>query len=235
MKRLYREVAVTAHPNGYGVTLDGRRVNTPVGAPLVIPTRELADAIAAEWSAQDERIVPRTMPLMQLTVTALDRVVSTRVGVIDQLIRYGETDLLCYRATEPPDLVDRQTAMWQPLIDWIEAHHAVRLEVSHGLMPRPQPSAAVAALRAALEPLDAMRLAGLNAATAAAGSVVLGLALLARRLSAEETWALSQLDETFQIERWGEDHEAARRRAELRADLVAAGRFLELIAAGGPA
>ena len=230
MKRLYREVAVIAHPEGYGVALDGRRVNTPAGAALVIPARALAEAIAEEWSAQGERVVPRTMPLMQLAATALDRVARARTTVIDQLTRYGETDLLCYRATEPPELVDRQTAMWQPLVDWIEAHHAVRLEVAHGLMPRPQPSAALDALRGALEPLDALRLTGLNAATAAAGSVVLALALLARRLSADEAWALSQLDETFQIERWGEDREAARRRAELRADLVAAGRFLELIA-----
>ena len=232
MKRLYREAAVTAHPEGYGIALDGRRVNTPAGVALVIPARALAVAIVEEWSAQGERVVPRTMPLMQLAATALERVARARTTVIDQLTRYGETDLLCYRATEPPELVDRQTAMWQPLVDWIEAHHAVRLEVAHGLMPRPQPSAALDALRGALEPLDALRLTGLNAATAAAGSVVLALALLARRLSADEAWALSQLDETFQIERWGEDREAARRRAELRADLVAAGRFLELIAAG---
>jgi chaperone required for assembly of F1-ATPase len=232
MKRLYREVAVTAHPEGYGVALDGRWVNTPAGAALVIPARALAEAIAEEWSAQSEHVVPSTMPLTQLTATALDRVTAARAGMIDQLVRYGETDLLCYRATEPSDLVSRQTAMWQPMIDWIEAHHAVRLEVAHGLMPRPQPAAALAALRAALEPLGVLHLTGLSAATEAAGSVVLALALLARRLSAEEAWALSLLDETFQIERWGEDHEAARRRAELRADLVAVGRFLELIGAG---
>ncbi len=232
MKRLYREVAVTGHAEGFSVALDGKPVRTPAGGALVIPARGLAEAIAEEWSAQDERVVPATMPLMQLMVTALDRVAAMRAGVIDQLVRYGETDLLCYRATEPPELVDRQAAMWQPLVDWIEVSHGVRLDVTHGLMPRPQPAPALAALRAALEPMDALRLTGLQAATAAAGSVVLALALAARRLSAEEAWALSQLDETFQIERWGEDQEATRRRAALLADLAAAGRFLELTAAG---
>jgi chaperone required for assembly of F1-ATPase len=232
MKRLYREVAVAAQPDGYGVALDGKRVTTPAGAALVVPARRLAEAIAEEWSAQGERVVPRTMPMTQLTATALDRVAPARAPVIDALIRYGETDLLCYRATEPSDLVARQAAMWQPLVDWVELRHDVRLEVTNGLMPRPQPAAALAALRGALEPLDAWRLTGVNAATAAAGSLVLALALLERRLSAEEAWALSQLDETFQIERWGEDLEAARRRAELRADLVAAGRFLALAAPG---
>jgi chaperone required for assembly of F1-ATPase len=232
MKRLYRMVAVTAHPEGYGVALDGKPVNTPAGAALSVPTRALADAIADEWSAQAERVVPAAMPMMQLAATALDRVANQRAPVIEALLRYGETDLVCYRATAPAELAERQSALWQPLIEWIGLRHGVRLEVAHGLMPQPQPPAALAALRAALAPLDALRLTGVNAATAAAGSLVLALALLERRLSADEAWALSQLDETFQVERWGEDREAAQRRAALRADLVAAGRFLALAAAG---
>ncbi|MBV8169851.1 MAG: ATPase, partial [Alphaproteobacteria bacterium] len=115
MKRLYREVAVIAEADGFGVALDGKTVRTPAGGTLVIPARGLAEAIAEEWSAQDERVVPASMPLMQLMVTALDRVAATRTDAIEQLVRYGETDLLCYRATEPPELVERQVAMWQPL------------------------------------------------------------------------------------------------------------------------
>ena len=230
MKRLYREVAVLAETEGFALALDGKRVKTPAGQALAVAWRALAEAIAAEWSDQGERVLPHTMPLMQLTATALDRVASTRAAAVDQLVRYGETDLLCYRAAEPPDLVARQTAMWQPLVDWAALRFGAGLAVTAGLMPQPQPAAALAALRAALEPVDPFGLAGLLAATGAAGSLVLALAIKERRLSADEAWALSQLDETFQIERWGEDHEAAKRRAALRADLLAAGRFLALAA-----
>jgi chaperone required for assembly of F1-ATPase len=148
-------------------------------------------------------------------------------------VRYGETDLLCYRAAEPPDLVERQAAMWQPLVDWAGMRFGAALAVTAGLMPTPQPAAALAALRRPLEVLPALSLTGLLAATGAAGSLILGLALLEHRITAEETWALSQLDETFQIERWGEDQEAAERRAAVKADLVAAGRFLDLVEARG--
>jgi len=231
VKRLYREVAVTAEGDGFGLALDGNRVNTPAGAALVMRSRGLAEAVAAEWSAQGEQVLPDTMPLMQLTATALDRVASARPAVIAQLLLYGETDLLCYRATEPPELVDRQAAIWQPLLDWAALRFGAELAVIAGLMPQPQPAGALAALRAALAPADAFGLTGLLAAAGAAGSLILALALQAGRLSADEVWALSLLDETFQIERWGEDAEAAARRARLRADLRAAGRFLTLAAA----
>jgi chaperone required for assembly of F1-ATPase len=230
MKRLYREVAVTAERDGFGLALDGKRVNTPAGAALVVRPRALAEAIAEEWSAQGERVVPETMKLMQFAVTALDRVVPARAAVIEQLVSYGETDLLCYRAAEPADLVDRQVAMWQPLLDWAGLRFGAELTAIAGLMPQPQPAGALDALRAALAPVDALGLTGLLAAAGAAGSLILALALQEGRLSAEEVWALSQLDETFQIERWGEDEEAAARRAALRADLVVAGRFLALAA-----
>jgi chaperone required for assembly of F1-ATPase len=165
--------------------------------------------------------------------TALDRVGPMRAQAVDELVRYGGTDLLCYRAAEPPDLVERQTAMWQPLLDWAELRFAARLAVTAGLMPQPQPADTLDALRRAVEPVEALGLTGLLAATGAAGSLILALALREGRLSADEAWALSQLDETFQIERWGEDDEATRRRARLRADLLAAGRFLALAAPAG--
>jgi chaperone required for assembly of F1-ATPase len=228
MKRLYTDVTVAPTADGFGVSLDGKPVNTPAGARLSLPLPALVEAIAAEWAAQGERIVPATMPLMQLAATALDRVAPARPQTIVQLVRYGETDLLCYRAEDPPDLVGRQTAMWQPLVDWAGMRFGAPLAVTAGLMPQPQTAAALAALRRPLEAMSVLTLTGLLAATGAAGSLILGLALQARRLSPEEAWALSQLDETFQIERWGEDEEAARRRAAVRDDLLAAGRFLDL-------
>ncbi len=234
MKRLYKAAAVVETADGFGISLDAKPVNTPAGARLSVPTRGLAEAIAAEWSAQGERVVPATMPLMQLATTALDRVAPARARTLDQLVRYGETDLLCYRADAPPDLVERQTAMWQPLVDWAATRFGAALAVTAGMMPQAQPAAALAGLRRPLEAMSALSLTGLLAATGTAGSLILGLALQAGRITAEEAWALSQLDETFQIERWGEDDEAARRRAALRDELLAAERFLAL-AEGGTA
>jgi chaperone required for assembly of F1-ATPase len=230
MKRFYKtaEVAPAPQASGYVIRLDGKQLATPGKAALVLPTPALAEAIAEEWASQGEELKPAAMPLMRLAATATDRVAAARSEVIEELMRYAGTDLLCYRAEEPEPLVARQAVVWQPLLDWALARFGAELTTVCGLMPQPQPDAALAALRRPLQHLDAMQLTALLVATAAAGSLVIGLALLEGRLSAEEAFAASELDETYQIELWGEDAEATARRAALKEDLLAVERFLKL-------
>ena len=229
MRRVYKTVAVTAEPGGHQVRLDGRPVRTPARQPLLVPTAPLAAAIAGEWDAQVEAVRPATMPMMQMAATAIDRVAPDPAAMADAIARFAETDLVCYRADDPPELVHRQHAVWQPLLDWAALTHDAALHVAHGIMPVAQPAPALAALRAAVGRLDPWRLSALSIATPASGSVVIALALACGRLDADAAWAASQLDETFQIERWGEDAEAADRRRGLHADFVATERFLRLL------
>jgi chaperone required for assembly of F1-ATPase len=230
MKRFYRRVGVlpAEQDKGYVVTLDGKALSTPGKTKLVIASATLAGAIAEEWAAQESEVRPASMPLTRLAATATDRVAAARAAIIDELMRFAGTDLLCYRATEPEALRARQAALWQPLLDWAAAHYGADLAVMTGVMPQPQPDDALAALRRAAGALDDLALTGLMVATAAAGSLIVGLALVEGRLSGEEAFAVSQLDESFQIESWGEDFEARARRAALREDLLAVERFLAL-------
>jgi chaperone required for assembly of F1-ATPase len=230
MRRAYETVAVEAVEAGHGILLDLKPLRTPGRAPLVVPTVALARGIAAEWSAQEETVRPDTMPLTQLAATAIDRARGENAAMVAAIARYGETDLVCYRAEGPPALVERQRALWQPLVDWAALAHDAPLRTGEGIMPVVQPPEALAALRTAVAGLDEWRLSALSLATAATGSLVIGLALLGRRLDHGGAWEASQLDETFQIEQWGEDGEAMARRAALRQDLAATGRFLDLLA-----
>lgn len=230
MKRVYKTVAVAEVHGGWEVRLDGRPLRTPGRAPMTLPRQALAEAIAAEWDAQSDEVRPDTMPMMQLASTAIDRIGKVRREIVEAVARYAETDLLCYRAeAHQPDLQDRQARVWQPLLDWAALRYDAQLAVSTGLMPALQPRGACRALRAAVEALDDMRLAGLQNATAACGSLVVALALFEGRISAEEAYEASQLDETFQIEQWGEDAEATRRRAAIRQDIADTRRFLDLL------
>lgn len=230
MRRVYKQVAVAAAEGGFEVRLDGRAVRTPARNPLRLPTAALAQAVADEWDAQGETVQPGSMPMMQLAATALDRVVPDPAAMADAAARFAETDLVCYRADGPPALVHRQHASWQPLLDWVALDHDAALMVAHGIMPVQQPATALAAVRAAVGRLDPWRLTALSVAASAAGSVVIGLALVTGRLDAAGAWDASQLDETFQIEQWGEDAEAAERRAALRAEFLSVERFLRLVA-----
>ncbi|MCC7271314.1 MAG: ATPase [Alphaproteobacteria bacterium] len=228
MKRVYERVGVAPDAEGWHVLLDDRPLRTPGRELLAMPTAGLAQAVAAEWAEQGEVVRPHAMPLMQLAATAIDRVRPARHAMVDAVARYAQTDLVCYRADAPPALVARQHAAWQPLVDWAALVHDAALRVVYGVMPEEQPAAALAALRTAVAAHDEWRLAALSVATSGAGSLVIGLALLAGRIDAGQAWEASQLDELFQVEQWGEDAEAAERRAALRAELAATERFARL-------
>ena len=207
-RRFYTQAHVVDTDGGFILHLDARPLRTPGKAPLVVPTRGLAEAMAEEWQAQPEKIDPRTMPFTRTANTAIDKVAPQHAEVADMLAEYGDCDLLCYRAESPADLVARQAAGWDPMLDWAEAQLGARLHPVTGLMHRPQPTEAVEVLRARTHALTPFELAAFHDLVALSGSLVLGFAATVPDHSAEAIWALSRLDETFQQELWGEDEEA---------------------------
>lgn len=224
-KRFWKEATVAEVADGFAVHLDGRGVKTPAKAPLVLPTRAMAGAVAAEWQAQGEKIDPLTMPVTRSANAALDKVRSQHAEVAALIAAYGETDLLCYRAEKPEALVARQAAGWDRWLDWADAQYGARLTVTKGVLPVPQPDAARATLAARVEAHDVWELAALHDLVGITGSLVLGLAVAERQLSADEAWSLSRIDDDWQIEQWGEDEEATVHAALKKAAVLHAERF----------
>jgi chaperone required for assembly of F1-ATPase len=231
MKRFYKKAEPVPAAGGHGIALDGKLVKTSGKHDLIVPNLALAAAIAAEWEAQQGEIRPATMPLTRLAGATIDRNAAQRDAVVRQVAHYAGTDLVCYRAAHPPALAARQQAVWQPLIDWAAGRYGAPLMVTTGIVPASQPAASLAAFTAAVAEHDDFSLTALHAATAACGSLVMALALLEGHLDADEAFAASQLDESFQIEAWGEDAEQVERRAALAAEIVAAERFISLLRA----
>jgi chaperone required for assembly of F1-ATPase len=214
---------------GFRVLLDGKAIKTPAKAEMILPSRALAKAIAAEWQAQGEKVEVRTLVLTGLAWTALDRIAPGPERVVEELDGYAAHDLVCYHAEAPADLVARQRESWQPLLDWAAQTLHAPLAVTVGVVSIEQPPEALAALRQAVATRDAFELTALGAAAGAAGSLVIALALTAGRIDAAAAFEAAQLDESYQIERWGEDPEAARRRAAIKEDIDAAARFMVLL------
>ncbi len=228
-KRFYKTVGVEDGADGFRVVLDGRPVRTPLKAILSLPARPLADAIAEEWDAQTETIDIPSMPLAGFANAALDRIAVGRSDFVSGIAGYAGTDLLCYRADEPPALVERQIAVWQPHLDWLAREKDIRLETTSGIVHVQQDDKELEKVRAIVDDRDDFALTGLQALTTGMGSVVLALAVAEGRLKAEEASSASLLDELFQAERWGEDPLAVERRAKLANELVQAERFLTLL------
>jgi chaperone required for assembly of F1-ATPase len=219
MKRFYKDVSVAAQHGGFAVLLDGKPVKTPRGNGLILPTEKLASAIAAEWRGQGEKIIPTSMPLLRLANTVIDGVAANRDEVIGAVLRFGENDLICYRAHQPPDLHTRQKAGWDPLLDWVAQKHGARMQVAEGLTHVDQSAEALAALRGALGDFDAFTLGALHVIASITGSTVLALAVADGFLSGPQAFQLSRIDEIYQAEKWGEDAEAAKRAAALAHEL----------------
>lgn len=226
MKRFYRETGVAEGDGGYSITLDGRMVKTPAKAELLLPTRALAQAIAAEWDEQESEIKPQTMPMMQLASTAIDRVRPRREDVITEIATYAETDLLCYRADSPTELVARQAQEWQPMLDWAAGQFDAPLTVTEGVVPVAQPAGALRALRAAVAACDEFALSALYTLTTVSGSLVLALAVRDSAMDPEAAFDASHIDEEWQASQWGTDPQAESRRQRSREEILAAARFL---------
>ncbi len=233
MKRFYKDVGVCELPEGFGVTLDGKPIKTPGRVNIAVPTRALAEGIADEWLAQDAEIKPLTMPLMQLAATVIDHLENNRQMIEATILRFAETDMVCYRADErePAELQALQKALWDPLLDWLRDRHGVTLLTTAGVLPITQPREAIAKLTAVVAGMDTWRLGAFQAAAAPAGSFVIALALVEGRIDADQAFAAAELDAGFEIDRWGEDALATARRASVAFDLSAARRFRDLVEA----
>jgi chaperone required for assembly of F1-ATPase len=227
MKRFWTAAGVAADPEGWAVVLDGRPVKTPAKARLILPTERLARAVAEEWDAQQGEVRPALMPLTRTANSAIDKVAPMAAAVVEEIARYGGTDLLCYRATAPTGLIARQAAAWDPWLDWIAGQGAA-LRVTSGIVHVAQPEDSLDRLTAQVARRSHFELAALYDLVAITGSLVLGLAVAEGRLEASDAFDLARVDEDWQAEQWGIDDEAAESAQVKRQAMRDAGRFFRL-------
>jgi chaperone required for assembly of F1-ATPase len=231
VKRFWKTVEIAeAEAGGWQVLLDTKPVRTPARHPCAVPSRAMAERIAAEWDAQDEAVNPLSMPVTRAASTCLDRVAPEMEAVRQIVASYGETDLLCYRAPHPQELIARQAEGWDPWLAWAAATYGARLKTGSGVMHIAQDADAILALSTAVNGYDPWRLTALSELVTISGSLVLGLAVADEALDAADGWSLSRIDEQWNIDEWGEDAEAAAQAAKRRTDFLSAAGLLDLLA-----
>lgn len=230
-KRFWKQTAVADASEGFAIELDGRQVKTPAKAALLLPNRAMADAVAAEWDAQEAKIDPLSMPVTRSANAAIDKVRHQHGEVAAMLVAYGDTDLLCYRAEAPEALVARQAELWDPALDWAHETLGARLTACSGVLHQPQDASALERLAAPVYGMTEFQLAGFHDLVSLSGSLVLGLAAARDWRAAEALWDLSRLDEKWQAEQWGADEEAETLAQTKRQAFLHAKRFFDLCTA----
>ncbi|WP_417620366.1 ATP12 family chaperone protein [Parasphingorhabdus sp.] len=229
MKRFYTDVSVAPHDNHFAITLDGRAVKTPQRNALTLPTPELAEAIAAEWVAQEEDIDPATMPLTGLAQGALDQVKFERDRIVGRIAAFADSDMLYYRADESQQaLIDHQAAHWNPLLDWARSRYDASFNLIHGIIYQAQAEETIERLSNAVNAQDDFTLAAMLSLVGLSGSLIATLALVEQVHDAGHLWPLVNLEVLWQEQQWGEDEQALAARAVKEAEFYAAARFLDL-------
>lgn len=228
LKRFWTEVGVTDAGGSFGVVLDARSVKTPAKAVLALPTRALAEAVAAEWRAVEGAVDPRRMPMTRSANAALDKVAPQFDEVAGLIAAYGGSDLLCYRADAPAELVAAQAEAWDPMLAWAERTYGVRLVTTHGIAPVAQPAESVSALSRAVFSCTPFQMTALHDLVSLTGSLVLGLAATTGEFTPGHLWKLSRFDEDWQTGLWGEDEEASAIAERKRNDFLHACHFWKL-------
>jgi chaperone required for assembly of F1-ATPase len=227
IKRFFEKAAIEPGAAGFAVLLDAKSVRTPAGNALIVPSRALAEALAAEWSSQTEFVDPASMPLTRLVNSAIDGVAGRMSEVEAEVVKYAGSDLICYRASEPESLAREQTVLWDGLVAFARETLRARLKLAEGVVFVAQPPAAVEAIARAVrryvedDAASPFRLAALHAMTALTGSCIVALAVALGEIDVERAWAAANVDEDFEMKAWGADEEALahreRRSAEMRA------------------
>ena len=227
-KRFWKQAATVARDGGFAIELDGRLVNTPNKTPLIVPAHPMAQAIAAEWDAQPEKIDPLSMPVTRSANSALDKVLPQQADVTAMLPEYGDSDLLCYRAAGPVELIAQQAVMWDDVLDWAATEFGGRLVVGEGVMHVVQDAALLQTLHTQVTAFDNFALVGVHDLVAISGSLILALAVTRGAVSVPDAWAKSRVDEHWQALHWGDDEEASANEALKKQAFEHAERFYRL-------
>jgi chaperone required for assembly of F1-ATPase len=228
LRRPYASVTVAGEEPRFSVLLDGRPIKTPLKVPLHLPTRRLAEGVAAEWEAQGQKIAPRSMLLTKLANTAIDRVAPHRDKIIAEIVHFASSDLVCYRAEEPPALIERQAKHWEPAVDWARSKLGAGFSVTKGVVHVAQPAECLEAVGRHLQVKDEWALTAIHNITTLLGSALLAMMVAEKAIDPDLAWQAGHVDEDWQIEQWGADEEASARRAARKREFDTCVRFLEL-------
>ena len=224
-KRFWKKATVVEVSGGYGIELDGQRVQTPSKLPLIVVFRVIADAIASEWMAQVNLVNPSAMPATRMANSVIDKVILNQNAIVEMLTEYSGSDLLCYRATGPQSLIDAQGIVWDPLLDWSAKTNLAPMNVASGIMHVEQPVTSIDVYRSKLKEMNPYQLAGVHDLITISGSVIISMALISNHFSIDEAWTAASVDEIWQEKQWGSDMEAKEVRAKKRLDFEFAFNF----------
>lgn len=228
-KKFWKDVHVVQSESGFGISLDDKPLRTPAKNSLVVPTEELATYVADEWLTISDEIDPTRLRFTKLCNASIDSMPEKFDAVVEMLADYTDTDLLCYRAESPEGLALRQSSYWDPLLEWVDQNHGLKLVQTTGIIPVKQPSGSREGIKIWLEQLNMFEMMACHDLTIMSGSIIICRAVCDGFLNASQAWEASRIDEDWQAEVWGADEDAEKAANAKFEDFSAATKLFQAV------
>jgi len=203
IRRFYKKVNVVREGEGYEILLDKRTLRTPSRQLMRLPSLPLALAIAAEWQIQGPYLKPFSMPLTQLSSTALDIPFTLqRPPFCDRVVSFLHSDTACYREVKEK-IRALQNACLDPVLAHVRERYGLEMRVNDGMDLQDASEEVVGRLRKVLEGVSDIELVALETAVTVTKSVAIALCLLDGHLSIEQALRCSRTEEDTQADLYG--------------------------------
>ena len=230
MKKNWKIVQVKEKSiNSYEILLDNNILRTPLKNELKIPNAKIADEIYKEWNQETKFLNTDKMVFYGIISTSIDKIYGNRKLYIDDLLEFIDTDLICYRAEKPNDLVKWQKKNWDPIISEVEIYINNKINIFKGIMPLKQDKKIRLKIATLLTKFSDLEIATLHRITNITGSIFLTLYVLKNDKIKENVFELSYLDELWQAKNWGYEEEASKTRENINNELNRIIYFLDCI------
>ncbi len=232
MKKFYTLVSSEKTQNGYNVLLDGNTLKTQEKSTFHAPNESIANRVVEEWSSQNETIHPDAMPFTQILSTKIDRIAHMREAIKQTLLKYIDTDLICYMTENPEELAKQQSEIWGPWQNWFEKSAGVDLKTTNGLEAVEQSHEVHEFISRYIDGLDDDHFTILQLVASVSGSVILSIAFTDGKASADDILTAIYIEENFKntlydAEKYGEDPVIEKKKKADKANLFAYQDYLQ--------
>ena len=230
MKKFWKIVQVKKKlKNSFEILLDKRILKTPMQKDLIFSNYKIAKETALEWDIDEKEINTENMVFYGLISTAIDKISNDKVSYIDNVLGFINTDLICYRADKPNELIDLQNSSWNPIISFIKKYIDVELKFFIGVMPSKQSLEIFNRLKTLINSFSDIEISALHRMTNLTGSIFISICILKGDVLKNEAFELSFLDELYQAKNWGVEQESLDKRDKIAKELNRIISFVELI------
>ena len=230
MKKFWKIVQVKKKlKNSFEILLDKRILKTPMQKDLIFSNYKIAKETALEWDIDEKEINTENMVFYGLISTAIDKISNDKVSYIENVLGFINTDLICYRADGPNELVDLQNSSWNPIISFIKKYLDVEVKFFTGVMPSKQSFEIFIRLKTLINSFSDIEISALHRMTNLTGSIFISICILKGDVLKNKAFELSFLDELYQAKNWGIEQESLDKRDKIAKELNRIISFVELI------